>query len=93
MVTIQKERSVKSSFTIKADLFKRLEWNQNKSKIVNEALSIYFEKKDYLNKAEEKYWNQKIKEWLFDVENGNTTKINPNGEEINTELLNKTLWA
>jgi hypothetical protein len=28
---------------------------------VNEALSLYFEKNDYLAKAEEEYWNEKIR--------------------------------
>jgi hypothetical protein len=56
-------------------------------------LYIYFEKNDYLKKAEENYWNQKIREWLNDVENWNTIAINPNGEKITDELLRKTLWA
>lgn len=93
MTTILKEKSVKSSFTIKEDLFERLSQNPNKSKIVNEALSIYFERNDYLSKAEEDFWNEKIRVWLLDVENGYTIAINPNGEKITEELLNKTLWS
>ena len=93
MTTILKEKSVKSSFTIKEDLFERLSQNPNKSKIVNEALSIYFERNDYLSKAEEDFWNEKIRVWLLDVENGDTMAINPNGEKITEELLNKTLWS
>jgi len=61
MTTILKEKSVKSSFTIKEDLFERLAQNPNKSKVVNEALSIYFERNDYLSKAEEDFWNEKIR--------------------------------
>jgi hypothetical protein len=60
--TTLKNNSIKSSFTIKPDLFKRLDTFKNKSKIINEALYIYFEKNDYLKKAEENYWNQKIRE-------------------------------
>lgn len=93
MTTAIKEKSVKSSFTIKENLFARLASNPNKSKIVNEALSIYFEKSDYLAKAEEEYWNEKIRAWLRDVENWHTIAINPNGEKITKELLNKTLWS
>jgi predicted transcriptional regulator len=93
MTTAIKERSVKSSFTIKPDLFKRLEWTQNKSRIINEALSLYFEKNDYLEKAEEEFWNEKIRAWLRDVENWDTTPINPNGEKITKEMLNKALWS
>lgn len=93
MTTKIKEKSVKSSFTIKENLFQRLASNPNKSRIVNEALSLYFERNDYLTKAEEEYWNEKIRAWLRDVENWDTTPINPNGEKITDEMLNKTLWA
>jgi len=54
-----KSNSIKTSVTIKSDLFKRLDTFKNKSKIINDALAIYFEKNDYLKKAEEDYWNQK----------------------------------
>lgn len=88
-----KENSVKSSFTIRHDLFKRIKWEKNKSKVVNEALSLYFEKNDFLAKAEEEYWNEKIRTWLIDVENWDTTPINPNGEKITKELIKKALWS
>ena len=91
MTKTLKERSVKWSFTIKPELFKRLEWTQNKSRIINEALSIYFEKSDYLEKAEEEFWNEKIRAWLRDVESWDTIAINPNGEKITDELLKKAL--
>lgn len=93
MNTQLKEKSVKSSFTIKENLFNRLASTPNKSRIVNEALSIYFEKNDYLQKAEEEFWNEKIRLWLLDVENGDTIAINPNGEKVTKEMLNKTLWS
>lgn len=93
MTTAIKEKSIKSSFTIKENLFQRLASNPNKSKIVNEALSIYFEKSDYLQKAEEEFWNEKIKAWLHDVENWDTIAINPNWEEVTDELITKALWG
>lgn len=93
MTTQLKEKSIKSSFTIKENLFARLASSSNKSKIVNEALSIYFEKSDYLQKAEEEYWNEKIRAWLLDVENWDTTPINPNGEKLTKELIKKALWS
>ncbi len=82
ITTTLKNPSIKSSFTIKSDLFKRLDNFKNKSKIVNEALSIYFEKNDYLEKAEQEYWNNKIQEWLNDIKKWNTTVINPKWEKI-----------
>ncbi len=93
MTTTLKERSIKWSFTIKPDLFKRLEWTPNKSRIVNEALSIYFERNDYLQKAEEEFWNEKIRAWLRDVENWDTICINPNWEEVTEELITKAIWG
>lgn len=88
-----KEKSVKSSFTIKENLFNRLASSSNKSRIVNEALAIYFEKNDYLQKAEEEFWNEKIRLWLLDVENWDTIAINPNWEEVTEELITKAIWG
>lgn len=93
MATATKPNNVKSSFTIKPELFKRLQNFDNKSRIINEALAIYFEKSDYVAKKEEEYWNQKIQEGLFDVKEWNTKKINKNGEDIDSNMLNDTLWA
>lgn len=87
-----KTSSVKSSVTIKSDLFERLKKYDNKSKIINEALFIFFQRKDYLQKSEENFWNEKIQEWLLDVEKWNIVAINPKWEKINKDILNKTLW-
>lgn len=87
------EHSVKSSFTIKPEIYKKLKLTQNKSKLVNDALSLYFERNDYLKNAEEIYWNKKLEKWLNDIKIWNTTKINPNWEIITDDILNKTLWA
>ena len=88
-----KQPSVKASITIKQNLFHKLERFNNKSKIINEALDIYFAREEYLKKAEEDFWNEKIRLGLQDVENWNTIKINPNGEEITDELIKKALWS
>ena len=88
-----KQPSVKASITIKQNLFHKLERFNNKSKIINEALDIYFAREEYLKKAEEDFWNEKIRLGLQDVENWNTIKINPNGEEITKDLIKKSLWS
>ncbi|EKD65950.1 MAG: hypothetical protein ACD_49C00074G0027 [uncultured bacterium (gcode 4)] len=87
-----KTSSVKSSVTIKSDLFERLKKYDNKSKIINEALFIFFQRKDYLQKSEENFWNEKIQEWLYDIEKWDIVTINPKWEKINKDILNKTLW-
>lgn len=88
-----KQPSVKASITIKQNLFHKLERFNNKSKIINEALDIYFAREEYLKKAEEDFWNKKIRLGLQDVENWNTIKINPNWEEITKDLIKKALWS
>ncbi len=93
MTTLTKANKVKSSFTIRPDLYKRLKSIKNSSSVVNEALAIYFEKNDYLKQAEEEYWNEKIKAGLKDIENWDTYKLNPNWEIIDSQLLNEKLWA
>lgn len=93
MTTISKQHSVKSSFTVKPDLYKKMLSSGNKSRIVNEALALYFERNDYMEKAEEKYWNEKIRDWLSDIENWDTMAINPNGEKLSKELIKKALWS
>lgn len=93
MTTAIKQNSIKSSFTIKKNIFNRLALSSNKSRVVNEALSIYFERNDYMKKAEEEYWNEKIRAWLRDVENWDTVVINPNGEKLTKELIKKALWS
>ena len=64
-----KQPSVKASITIRQNLFHKLEKFNNKSKIINEALDIYFAREEYLKKAEEDFWNEKIRLGLQDVEN------------------------
>lgn len=91
-MTTLTENSVKSSFTIRPEIFKKLKLTQNKSKLVNDALSLYFERNDYLKNAEEIYWNKKLEKWLNDIKIWNTKKINPNWEIITDDILNKTLW-
>ncbi len=45
--------SIKASVTIKNENRINLKDNRNKSKVINEALELYFHKKDYMQKAEE----------------------------------------
>lgn len=85
--------SVKRSFTIKEDIDQTLEQFDNKSAVVNEALSIYFERARYLESAEDAFWKEKIGAGLLDVRNGRTKSINPSGEKITRTELAKTLWS
>lgn len=54
------QRKVKQSFTIESELLEKLSGYGNKSQVVNQALAIYFEKTEYLQKAEEDFWREKV---------------------------------
>ncbi|MDD2916677.1 MAG: hypothetical protein PHH70_02440 [Candidatus Gracilibacteria bacterium] len=88
-----KTLAIKRSFTIQPDLSERLGAFPNQSKVVNEALSVYFERTEYLEKAEENFWGEKIRAGLADVASGRVTALHAKGGEITKETLAKTLWS
>jgi len=57
MNTISVEKTFKRTFSIKNAISKRLNNYKNKSKIVNQALIFYFQKEDYLKKAEQEFFD------------------------------------
>lgn len=88
-----KTLSVKRSFTIKKDLDETLEGFDNKSEVVNAALSIYFERAGFLETAENEFWKEKIEAGLRDVKHGRVKVLNADGGEVSREDLTKTLWS
>lgn len=46
----------KKSFTIKKDYTQKLNLYKNKSKVVNEALRMYFAREEFLKEAEEEFF-------------------------------------
>ncbi len=58
----------KTSVSIKKNNWDRLKEMKNKSTVINKALQIYFEREEYLQDAEEKFWDEKIKEGLESIE-------------------------
>lgn len=82
-----KTSSVKSSVTIKSDLFERLKKYDNKSKIINEALFIFFQRNDYLKKSEEKFWDE-----LTEKEINNLKKIDKEETFDFNWLKNRVIW-
>lgn len=87
-----KTLTVKRSFTIKEDVDRALEGFDNKSEVVNAALTLYFERAGYLESAEDAFWKEKIEAGLLDVRSGRTKTINPDGGKITRKDLSKTLW-
>lgn len=88
-----KTLSVKHSFTIQPDLSERLGTFPNQSRVVNEALSVYFERTEYLEKAEEDFWGKKVRAGLADVRSGRVTPLHTKGAKITRETLSETLWS
>lgn len=88
-----KTLSIKRSFTIKEDIDSKLQGFDNKSEIVNAALSIYFERASYLESAEDAFWQEKAERGLLDVREGRVKSLNPGGGKISREELSKTLWS
>ena len=92
-LTATQTRKVKQSFTIEPEFMTKLSGFKNKSRVINTALSLYFERAAHLEYAEEEFWRDAIERGLLDVKEGRTTVINPNGEKLTRELLAKTLWS
>ncbi len=83
--------TVKTSVSLQKPLWNILSKFKNKSRVINEALEMYFDKQDFLAKADKIYWDNVEKS--LKGENNNYVSVNPNQEEITEDLLNKTLWS
>lgn len=55
-MTIATTGTEKKSFTIKKDYAQKLRNYKNKSKVVNEALRMYFARQEFLNEKEEEFF-------------------------------------
>ncbi len=81
---------VKRSVTLRKDYDEALQKSdRKKSTIINEALELYFSRQEALEKAEYEWMQEYLRPALEDPV---SYAINPNGEEITTELLENTLW-
>lgn len=58
----------KKTFSISNPIYKKLmeDETKNKSKIINEALKLYYVKKQYHKKAEEQFYKDHIEEFNFE---------------------------
>ncbi len=54
----------KKTFSIKTNVVKELENYKNKSKVVNQALHLYFSREKYLEKAEKEFLENFSFEWV-----------------------------
>lgn len=83
----------KTSISLKAHNWKKLKNVKNRSVIINQALDLYFQKQKHMQEAEDKWIRNIVEEAELQKKNGEYIVLNPNGEEITHELLNKVLWG
>jgi len=78
MNTLSMNWTYKRTFTLKKTLSDRLNNYKNKSKIINQALNLYFQREDYIKKAEkdffdsieiENFWEEEINSLVNSSEN------------------------
>ncbi len=82
---------VKRSVTLRKDYDEVLQnSDRKKSTIINEALELYFSRQEALEKAEYEWMQEYLRPALEDPV---SYAINPNGEKITKELLEKNLWS
>lgn len=83
--------TTKTSVSIKNPLWQKLKQVSNRSQIINEALTLYFNREDYLNQAKQDYWQNVY----FHLQNntGEYTAINPKQETVDEDLLEQKLWS
>ncbi|MBS9775142.1 hypothetical protein KGV52_00395 [Candidatus Gracilibacteria bacterium] len=75
----------KKSFTIKKDYAKKLNLYKNKSKIVNEALKMYFARQQFLEEKEEEFFNS------FEFEDFSKEELDSLVNSKENQQLNETL--
>ena len=83
--------TVKTSVSLQKPLWHLLKNTSNKSRIINDALEMYFDKQEFLQEAKKRYWATVEKS--LSGGNNEYISLNPKNEVIDQEVLNKTLWS
>jgi len=65
----------KKTFSIKTNVVKESENYKNKSKVVNQALHLYFSREKYLKKAEKEFLENFSFEWIENFQKDVETRI------------------
>lgn len=84
------ETTIKTSVSLQKPVWKLLKTATNKSRIVNEALEMYFDKQEFLQKADNQYWNNVQKS--LTGKTGEYTSLNPNSKLLQEKHLEDKLW-
>ena len=82
--------TIKTSASIKLPLYNLLKKSDNKSKVINDALEIYFSREKMLKKSENEYW-QNVSD---NLSNGLGNYISLNAKkQLNKKDLAEKLWS
>ena len=84
------ETTIKTSVSIEKSLWKLISKYKNKSGVINKALAIFFDKEQFLKKAEDLYW-ENVKESLKN-KTGEYIMLNEKGKKLKKEDIRKKLW-
>lgn len=84
-------QTVKTSISLQKNIWQLLSKYRNRSSVINEALDLYFQRKEMLKQADKEYWENV--ERSLKGENSDYISLNSNGEELDEELLNQKLWS
>ena len=82
--------TVKTSVSLQKPLWHLLRNVKNKSRVINEALEMYFDKQKFLQESDKQYWEMVGKSLAG--KRDEYVSLNPKGEGITNELLEKELW-
>ena len=82
----------KTSISIKNSNWEKIKDEKNKSSIINKALDLFYHHREYLEKANQVYWENLAEEWLNDIKSWNTITLNPNNEKITRKMIKDKLW-
>jgi hypothetical protein len=82
--------TIKTSISLQKPIWQLLKTAPNKSRIVNDALELYFDKQSFLQEADQVYW-EKVKASLA----GNTGEyisLNSDTKTVTEQQLQDKLW-
>lgn len=82
--------AIKTSITVDEPIWEQIKDVRNRSHLINQALKLYLDREEMLRKAEVDYWKNVYRS--LKQKDGEYQYLNPNGEELTSELFEKHLW-
>lgn len=87
--------TVKTSVSINSEIWEKLKNSKNRSQIINQSLSLYYNREDFLKKhleeAEKAYWDNV--HFHLENETGEYFHLNEPGQPLTQKDLDEKLWT